>query len=65
MMAIHPGAPWSKQDLFFLKDSLRQGWSFVEVASFLRKDEDHVREKAKERERTGRQGRKPHRPTSA
>jgi hypothetical protein len=42
-MAIHSGAPWSKQDLFFLKDSLRQGWSFVDVASFLRKDEDDVR----------------------
>jgi hypothetical protein len=25
MMAVHSGAPWSKQDLFFLKDSLRQG----------------------------------------
>jgi hypothetical protein len=64
-MAIHSGAAWSKQDLFFLKDSLQQGWSFVEVASFLRKDERDVRKKAKDLERTGRQGRKPHRPTSA
>jgi hypothetical protein len=48
-----------------LKDSLQRGWSFVEVASFLRKDERDVRKKAKDLERTGRQGRKPHRPTSA
>jgi len=48
MMAIHSGAPWSKQDLFFLDDSLRHGRSLAEVASFLRRDEDEVREKAKE-----------------
>jgi hypothetical protein len=24
-MAIHSGAAWSKQDLFFLKDALRKG----------------------------------------
>jgi hypothetical protein len=62
-MAIHSGAAWSKQDLFFLKDSLQRGWSFVEVASFLRKDERDVRKKAKDLERTGREGRKPHRPS--
>jgi hypothetical protein len=40
--------PWLNSDLFFLIDSLRHGKSLAEVASFLRKDEDAVREKAKE-----------------
>jgi hypothetical protein len=48
-----------------LKDSLRQGRSFVDVASFLRKDEDEVRGKAKELEFTESKRRKPHRPTFA
>jgi AraC family transcriptional activator of tynA and feaB len=38
--------PWSKTDLFFLVDSLQHGRSFHEVAGFLRRDEDEVREKA-------------------
>jgi hypothetical protein len=42
-----------------LKDSLRQGRSFVEVASFLRKDEDEVRGKAKELEFTESKRRNP------
>jgi hypothetical protein len=38
--------PWSKSDLFFLVDSLQHGRSFLELARFLRRDEDEVREKA-------------------
>jgi hypothetical protein len=42
------GEPWSKADLFFLKDALRRGMSLAEVANFLRRTEDEVQEKAKE-----------------
>jgi hypothetical protein len=42
------GPPWSRQDLLFLENSLRLGRSFAEVAGFLRRDENEVREKAKE-----------------
>jgi hypothetical protein len=40
--------PWSKQDLFFLDDALRRGLSFAEVAGFLRRNVDEIREKARE-----------------
>ena len=40
--------PWSKQDLLFLRDSLEHGRSFAEIAGFLRRNENDVREKAKE-----------------
>jgi hypothetical protein len=43
-----PTPPWSKQDLLFLTDSLQRGRSFAEVAGFLRRDANDVREKAKE-----------------
>jgi hypothetical protein len=41
-------APWCRQDLFFLQDTLRRGASFSEVAGFLCRHEGEVREKAKE-----------------
>jgi hypothetical protein len=43
-----PGGWWTSADLFFLRDSLRHGMSIVEVAGFLRRTEDEVRQKAKE-----------------
>jgi hypothetical protein len=39
--------PWARADLFFLKDSLERGMSLAEVAGFLRRTTDEVREKAK------------------
>jgi hypothetical protein len=42
------GKPWARADLFFLKDSLERGMSFAEVAGFLRRTADEVREKAKD-----------------
>jgi hypothetical protein len=42
------GEPWSKPDLLFLQDALRRGLSFAQVAGFLRRTEDEVRQKAKE-----------------
>jgi hypothetical protein len=43
------GQPWTKvADLLFLMDALRRGMSFAEVAEFLRRTEDQVREKARE-----------------
>jgi hypothetical protein len=38
--------------LLFLRDSLQRGRSFAEIAGFLRRDENDVREKAKELELT-------------
>ena len=42
------GKPWARADLFFLKDSLQRGMSLVEIAGFLRRTADEVREKAKD-----------------
>jgi hypothetical protein len=42
------GQPWANADLLFLKDALKRGMSFSEVAGFLRRTEDEVRQKAKE-----------------
>ena len=41
------GKPWARADLFFLKDSLERGMSLAEIAGFLRRTADQVREKAK------------------
>jgi hypothetical protein len=41
------GKPWARADLFFLKDSLERGMSLAEIAGFLRRTADEVREKAK------------------
>jgi hypothetical protein len=40
--------PWARADLFFLKDSLERGLSLAEIAGFLRRTADEVREKAKD-----------------
>jgi hypothetical protein len=39
---------WARADLFFLKDSLERGMSLAEIAGFLRRTADEVREKAKD-----------------
>jgi hypothetical protein len=39
--------PWPNADLLFLKLSLEQGMSFAEVAGFLGRREDEVRQKAR------------------
>jgi hypothetical protein len=41
------GEPWARADLLFLKDSLERGMSLAEIAGFLRRTADEVREKAK------------------
>ena len=40
-------SPWPREDLLFLKDSLERGMSLVEIAGFLGRTADEVREKAK------------------
>ena len=40
------GKPWERADLFFLKDSLERGMSLAEIAGFLGRTADEVREKA-------------------
>ena len=47
-LKTNAGKPWAKADLFFLKASAESGMSFAVVAGFLGRDEDEVREKAKE-----------------
>jgi hypothetical protein len=42
------GQPWSNADLLFLMDALKRGMSSAEVAGFLCRTENEVREKAKE-----------------
>ena len=42
------GKPWERADLFFLKDSLERGMSLAEIAGFLSRTADEVREKAKD-----------------
>jgi hypothetical protein len=39
---------WLSSDLFFLKAALEQGMTCAEVAGFLSRDEDQVRNKAKQ-----------------
>jgi hypothetical protein len=51
-LKLRVGCAGSKQDLLFLRDSLQRGRSFAEIAGFLRRDENDVREKAKELELT-------------
>jgi hypothetical protein len=47
---MNAGKPWLRSDVLFLTDSLERGMSLVEVAAFLRRPEDEVREKARELE---------------
>jgi len=39
---------WSQSDLFFLKDALERGMTCGDVAGFLSRGEDEVRNKAKQ-----------------
>jgi hypothetical protein len=43
---LHVGEPWEQADLFFLVDALARGMSIAEVAAFLRRTEEEVREQA-------------------
>jgi hypothetical protein len=42
----HSGQWWEKSDLFFLNDALARGMSIAEVAGFLNRSEEEVRERA-------------------
>jgi hypothetical protein len=44
----HRNEPWLRSDLLFLKDSLAHGMSCAEVAGFLGRTEEEVRQKAEE-----------------
>jgi hypothetical protein len=43
----HVGEPWEQADLFFLVDALARGMSIAEVAAFLGRTEEEVREQSK------------------
>jgi hypothetical protein len=45
-MGNHSGEAWAKADLFFLTDALDRRISLAEVAAFLGRTEEEVREKA-------------------
>ena len=47
-MSEPSGEPWSKADLFFLKDALQRGMRIEEVAAFLGRAAREVRAKARE-----------------
>ena len=47
VLSLQVGKPWARADLFFLKDSLERGMLLAEIAGFLRRTADEVREKAK------------------
>jgi hypothetical protein len=47
-MDANSGEPWSEMDVADLANSLAYGDTFAQVASFLCRDEDEVRQKAKE-----------------
>jgi hypothetical protein len=40
------GTPWERADLFFLSDALARGMSIQELAGFLNRSEDEVRQQA-------------------
>jgi hypothetical protein len=40
------GMPWNRADLFFLSDALARGMSIQELAGFLNRSEDEVRQQA-------------------
>jgi hypothetical protein len=48
VLSLQAGKPWARADLFFLEDSLQRGMSLVEIAGFLGRTADEVREKAKD-----------------
>jgi hypothetical protein len=43
------GMPWNRSDLFFLSDALARGMSIKELAGFLNRSEDEVRQQASSR----------------
>jgi hypothetical protein len=43
----HVGEPWAQADLLFLVDALARGMPIAEVAAFLGRTEDEVREQSK------------------
>jgi hypothetical protein len=47
-MDANSGEPWSEADISDLTNELARGQTFAETASFLCRDEDEVRQKAKE-----------------
>ena len=47
-MDANSGEPWSEADISDLKNELDHGRTVAETASFLCRDEDEVRQKAKE-----------------
>jgi hypothetical protein len=48
VLSLQAGKPWARADLFFLEDSLQRGMSLAEIAGFLGRTADEVREKAKD-----------------
>ena len=52
--ALTEQARWPRADLFFMKDALDHGISYAEVAGFLSRTEEEVREESeRELNRTG------------
>jgi hypothetical protein len=47
-MDANSGKPWSKMDISDLRNEIAHGRTVAQTASFLRRDEDEVREKMKE-----------------
>ena len=47
-MDANSGEPWSEADISDLKNELDHGRTMAETASFLCRDEDEVRQKARE-----------------
>jgi hypothetical protein len=47
-MDANSGEPWSEMDISDLKNEIAHGRTCAETASFLCRDEDEVRQKAKE-----------------
>jgi hypothetical protein len=47
-MDANSGEPWSEMDISDLTSEIAHGRTMAETASFLCRDEDEVREKAKE-----------------
>ena len=47
-MGANSGEPWSEMDISDLTNEIAHGRTMAETASFLCRDEDEVRQKAKE-----------------
>jgi hypothetical protein len=46
---VPAGLPWDRLDLFFLSDALARGMSIKDLAGFLNRSEDEVRQQATSR----------------